>query len=262
LNYKLTMNKQKRKKLINTYINKYNLTYKEAEHAAMEYERLTENEGWGKNKSTKEFAVKVAKQAINKTSRPKTNFKKHNKTSYRQSKSIAREEVDNMMDNLKIDSDEEFLKNAKKEFDDIKDSEEETSWNSVRYQIEKSLRKELHKKPVKKKMVDALRKHSNYNYTENELHVEADRIIRQVSENKSEFIKDKILLAINDKNIKEEEETIKNKLIEVFNKENFWKGTGEAIGKNIFRKVSDNFIHILAAIITAVITGGNVIGIL
>ncbi len=210
----------------------------------------------------KRFAIRFVKEKATQTSRPKTDFKKHNPTSHRQAKSIAKEEVDKVKNDLKLNSDEEFLKNVKEEFNAVKEDDKETCWNDVKYQIEKSLQKKLHEKHITKKIVDALREHANYNYNENELHVEANKIIREVSEEQTEFIKDKIILAMNNTDLQKEEETIKDKLVSIFSKEKFWKGAGAALGKNIYKKFTNNFIHILAGIITAIITGSSFMGLI
>lgn len=245
-----------RQKLINKYVYTYDLDFDEAEHAAMEFERLVEQEGWSiSDKSTEKMAIELLRSKPK--ARPKDNFKKYNETAYRQGKSIAREKLNNFKEeDLKIDSDEDFLKTVETKFDELK--EEDVSWNVVRYEIQEALEKKLRTKQVKKKIVEALDKHSNYNYTTNELHVEADKIIKMISEEQSEYIKDKIIFEMHHADIKKEKTTIKNKLLKIFNSKNFWDGASKAIGKNIFKKVSEKFIHALALIILTLISGGTI----
>lgn len=261
------MSKVNKNKIIKEYLDEHNhenvdteYMYQKAESVALEYERLVQEEPFEKGPETKQFAIYSVKKNAEQTARPKKDFENYNKSAYRQAKSVAQEEVDRFMSEIHIESDDNIVENARNEFDEIEDNIDDTSWNAVKYQIDNRLQNRLREKRVKNKIMEIVREQSNYNYDENEVHVFTDEIIKQVSERKSEFIKNKIIVAMSDTDIQKEEDNIKNKIMIMFNKEKFWKGAGDAIGKNIYSTLSEHGIQLLVIIVTAIVTGGSITG--
>lgn len=243
--------------IIDYYKDNHNFDNSKARDIAETYMEFVINDGLEHCEETKQFAIYADKKYNMENARSK-DYYKNNKKAKRQSMGIANEKIENYTKNeLCIDS-PEFVHNAKEKFESVKDTPEDTCFKHVKTEIKHKLEEELRKPPVEREITDAIREHSNYDYNDIEVKTFSNSIITHVSKKQSEFIANKLSFEMNSNDLKGEEKTIRNKMINIFQKDTFWEGMGREIGSEIYKYISKKGIKLLAIIISMIITGGSI----
>lgn len=236
----------------------YNISKGLADDVSHTYTELL-NQGHEPCKDTLDFALYKVQTNANQTARPIKDFKKNNETATHQVNGVMNKEINNLKEEIHIDSKEKFIKSMEIKYKSVKEDKSEINWNYVQNEVSSNIRKRLRKPEVSREMKNQLKKYSNFNYKD----IEYDRIINtfinEVSNKEATHITNQIKVYVNSDDLETQEQNIKKGIKKSFNGSNFWKGMTKQLGKSSVKVLKPHIKELLISMLATIVTYGGLI---